>query len=331
MYTVYTSTYRLSLRLLGIYYCIKCATFYCIDSPFIIKRSIHLCTHQIHVFYFSCLFLLISSFCSFLLRAELKCLTPLNSSRLLSVSETSSCSTNDVTSTNAFITATSIIDATPNGTIVTLNDHGNGNGAGDNYDDDYDDNRNHSRYSNCTYFQTPILKSNKSNAFQNVQRRCLNTSVLRKLKALSKLSVSHRDQINIEASSQSNCMCDANTTDGNCLKSFMEMSVTPAEYRSTNSMVTSTPIMAAPIIIGKDVINYDHSIFSIARVKKVELHDLSPKVNEFSGRCWANFQFKIYKHIWFCALTPYSFIIIIYYWLFHRIKDARGESDKWNK
>lgn len=213
------------------------------------------------------------------MRAESKCLTPLNSSPLLFVAETPSSSDRAFeTVTSAFLTANSTVDATTisHRTNHTLN-------AED--DEDDDDNRNHSRYSNYTYFQTPILKFNKSDAFRNLRRRRLNNTVLRNLNALSKLSVSHRERISIEALSQPTCMCAANITDGNCLISFIEMSVTPAEYRSATPMVTSTPIMAAPII-GKDVINYDHSIFSIARVKKVELHDLSPKVPEFNNGKW---------------------------------------------
>lgn len=230
------------------------------------------------IFCFKTSFLLISSFCSFCSCAESKYLTPLNSSPSLLLScvpETPSCSSTSnqafETITSAFYTATSTIDATTtNGTIESLND------------DNDDDNRNHSRYSNYTYFQTPILESNESDAFRIFRSRRF-SSALRKLNVQSKLSVSHRERINIVASLHANCMCNADITDGNHLKSIMEMSVTPAEYHSTNSMLTSTPIMAAPII-GKDVISFDHNIFSIARVKKVELHDLSPKVPEFNGK-----------------------------------------------
>lgn len=139
--------------------------------------------------------------------------------------------------------------------------------------------------SNYSYFQTPILNIIRSDAIRKLRRRSLSSSnnLLQKLQNLSKLTVSQRDHINIEATVvNNNCSCDANSTDENCLKSFMEMSVTPAEFRNNNQMLTSTPIMSPPII-GKDVIDYDHGIFSIARVKKVELHDLSPKVSEFNG------------------------------------------------
>lgn len=56
----------------------------------------------------------------------------------------------------------------------------------------------------------------------------------------------------------------------------MEMSVQPAEYRNNSQIMTSTPIL-------KKTVDYDQSIFNVARVKKVELHDLKPKVPEFHG------------------------------------------------
>lgn len=201
--------------------------------------------------FFSFFFLLIS------LRAELKCLTPLNSLLLLSVREKSSSNISERSS--AFRTANSSFDVSSRDTV---------NKGYDN--DDEDDNRNHSRYGNYTYFQTPVSKSNKSDAFWKSSRHFNNT-------------ISHIDHVIIATTAPPDCMCDANTTDGNSLKSSMTMSVSSAEYRSTTTLITSTPIMAAPII-GKDVINYDHNIFSIARVKKVELHDMTPKVPEFSGK-----------------------------------------------
>lgn len=92
------------------------------------------------------------------------------------------------------------------------------------------------------------------------------------------MSVSQGGHIDVE-STQSDCLCDGVSVDGDCLKSFMEMSVTPAEFRTTGAqLVTSTPIMG---LIGNEV-NYDRGIFSISRVKKVDLQDLSPKVSEFN-------------------------------------------------
>lgn len=98
---------------------------------------------------------------------------------------------------------------------------------------------------------------------------------------LGKLSVVAADQIDIQGNQNSICTCDHNNIDDNCLKSFMEMSMQPmsiqTEYRNTAQIMTSTPVMT------RDV-SYDHNIFSVARVKKVELHELSPKVSEFHGK-----------------------------------------------
>lgn len=62
------------------------------------------------------------------------------------------------------------------------------------------------------------------------------------------------------------------------------MSVQAPEYRSTPQMMASNPVVA------KDV--YDHNIFNVARIKKVELHELAPKVPEFHGK-WSSFYFYI--------------------------------------
>lgn len=58
------------------------------------------------------------------------------------------------------------------------------------------------------------------------------------------------------------------------------MSVTPVEYRNTN-IVTSTPIIPTRILSKN--INFDRTIFNVAKCRKVELHDLSPKVHPFNG------------------------------------------------
>lgn len=244
------------------------------------KRTIHSNTRNLRFLFFAMfrflcfihflLILLISSFLLISLRAELECLTPLNS--LLSVPGTSSSYTCDRSS--AFRTANSSFDVSSR---VTVNKG---------IDNDDDDNRNHSRYGNYTYFQTPISKFSKSDAFWNSLGR-FNNNISR---------------VNSSATASQDCMCDVNTTDGNSLKSNMTMSVSPVEFRSTNKLVQSTPIMAAPII-GKDVITYDHNIFNIARVKKVELHELH-KVPEFSGK-WSEYQ----------NVHPYK-LSIDQYWFF---------------
>lgn len=101
---------------------------------------------------------------------------------------------------------------------------------------------------------------------------------------LQRLSIASVFQINISGSTQTtliepeavDCACEDGLFDGKCLKSFMEMSVQPAEYRNNSQIMTSTPV------ITKDV--YDPSLFNVARFKKVELHELSPKMSEFHGK-----------------------------------------------
>lgn len=101
---------------------------------------------------------------------------------------------------------------------------------------------------------------------------------------LQRLSIASVFQINIsgdqttliEPEAVVDCACEDGLFDGKCLKSFMEMSVQPAEYRNNSQIMTSTPV------ITKDV--YDPSLFNVARFKKVELHELSPKMSEFHGK-----------------------------------------------
>lgn len=107
----------------------------------------------------------------------------------------------------------------------------------------------------------------------------LRRSFLNKFTKLQRLSVVQQSQINIcgkPTTEVESCTCTDGLFDGNCLKTFMEMSVQPAEYRNNSQIMTSTPV------ITKDV--YDHSIFNVARIKKVELHDLSPMMPEFHGK-----------------------------------------------
>lgn len=120
------------------------------------------------------------------------------------------------------------------------------------------------------------------NATRSVRRRLrlgqASTQLLNRLSKLQGLSIVRASQINIRGDTNKKsdyCNCKDGIFDGNCLKTFMEMSVQPAEYRTNSQIMTSTPI------ITKEV--YDHGIFNVARIKKVELHDLSPKVPEFNG------------------------------------------------
>lgn len=124
--------------------------------------------------------------------------------------------------------------------------------------------------------------------------RRASSDFLDKFRLLRKLSIVSTSQIDIPSdqatSPQDSCSCKSgncmNEFDGNCMKSYME-------YRSSPRKMTTTPF------ITKDV--YDHSIFNVARIKKVELHDLTPKVPEFHGKfflliCIPLFLFYFYTH-----------------------------------
>lgn len=112
-------------------------------------------------------------------------------------------------------------------------------------------------------------------ATRSVKRRL---QLLSKFTKLQRLSIVRAAQINIrgdQPNETDDCTCKNGLFDANCLKSFMEMSVQAPEYRS-NPQMTSTPI------ITKDV--YEQNIFNVARIKKVELHELAPKVPEYHGK-----------------------------------------------
>lgn len=133
-------------------------------------------------------------------------------------------------------------------------------------------------YESCA--RTPKrLKKFTQTVPQRIRRRILDT-----YPRLQRLSIARVFQINIrgdQTTAQSNesaatrpedCSCsEEGLFDGKCLKSFMEMSVQPC-----SQIMSSTPI------ITKDV--YDPSLFNVARFKKVELHELSPKMSEFHGK-----------------------------------------------
>lgn len=137
-------------------------------------------------------------------------------------------------------------------------------------------------YESCV--QTPKrLKKFTQTVPQRIRRRILDT-----YPRLQRLSIARVFQINIrgdqttvqsndtEGTDAEDCSCrEDGLFDGKCLKSFMEMSVQPVEYRNNSQIMSSTPIIA------KDV--YDPSLFNVARFKKVELHELSPKMSEFHG------------------------------------------------
>lgn len=130
-------------------------------------------------------------------------------------------------------------------------------------------------YEACVEVSSRFIEVTRSKVRQRL--RPLRSSLFNKLQSLS---IVRAAQISIGSDqaqpSQDECACEDGRFDGNCLKTFMEMSVQPAEYRTNPQMMTSTPV------ITKDV--YDHSIFNVARIKRVELHELSPKMPEFHGK-----------------------------------------------
>lgn len=132
-------------------------------------------------------------------------------------------------------------------------------------------------YESCTRTPTSWKKLTQS-VPQRIRRKILDSY------RFQRLSIARVFQINIrgdqtrteEEEAVDDCACENGLFDGKCLKSFMEMSVQPAEYRTNSQIMTSTPVIA------KDV--YDPSLFNVARFKKVELHELSPKMSEFHGK-----------------------------------------------
>lgn len=130
-------------------------------------------------------------------------------------------------------------------------------------------------YQTCV--ELPLSFLRRSRSIRQTIRRSSLSNLFDKIAKSPRLSIVRGESINIKGS-QKTCTCRSDFTDGNCLKNFMEMSVQPAEYRnSTQQVMTSTPILSKNV-------DYDQSIFNVARVKKVELHDLKPKVTEIHGK-----------------------------------------------
>lgn len=135
-------------------------------------------------------------------------------------------------------------------------------------------------YDTCIGASVRLLDATRSVRQRLRPLKRASTEFLSRLPTLQNLSIVRGTTINIRGDQakkpKNTCSCEDGIFDGNCLKTFMEMSVQPAEYRNSSQMMTSTPL------ITKDV--YDHGIFNVARIKKVELHDLTPKVPEFHGK-----------------------------------------------
>lgn len=142
-------------------------------------------------------------------------------------------------------------------------------------------------YETCIGASARLLEATRlAQATRSVRQRLrplrkASSDFLSRLPKLQHLSIVRASQIDIHGEQakkpELSCTCKAGLFDNNCLKTFMEMSVQPAEYRNNSQMMTSTPM------ITKDV--YDHGIFNVARIKKVELHELSPKLPDFHGKC----------------------------------------------
>lgn len=128
-----------------------------------------------------------------------------------------------------------------------------------------------SAYETCIGASARLLDKTKS------LRRFLSTGLL-----LNKLQRAPRRLYTCACDDNpDSCKCQADSFDRDCLKKFMEMST---EYRTTShSIMTSTPV------INKDV--YDQGIFNVARIRKVELQELAPKVAEYNGieKCMQSF------------------------------------------
>lgn len=123
------------------------------------------------------------------------------------------------------------------------------------------------------HFSSLILNASK-NLRKSFRRHSL-ASLVEKLPKFQQLSVSHCKPVDIKETCT--CFCQSYSYDKNCLEHFMKMSVQPAEYRNETQILSSTPI---PM---KDM-DFGENIFNVARVTKVELQGLKPKVLDVSGK-----------------------------------------------
>lgn len=131
----------------------------------------------------------------------------------------------------------------------------------------------------------------RSDSRHSLHRRSITNLILNKFSVLSKLSVSSTDKISIEPNSlsENDCIryCDGDESDVNEDKEnsvlHVNQSVTvpivvvncDKSSHSSSEMASSSPIMSSASV-------FDKGLFNIARVKKVELQDLSPKVSDLT-------------------------------------------------
>lgn len=106
----------------------------------------------------------------------------------------------------------------------------------------------------------------------NLRRRSISKNLLYKLNELTKLSISLCESVSIEPA-------DTTVDFRDSWNSTSEMS-TSSDFRAT-AIASSSPIRETPLSREP---NPDKGIFNIARVKKIELQNLSPKVSELSRK-----------------------------------------------
>lgn len=108
---------------------------------------------------------------------------------------------------------------------------------------------------------------------KNLRRRSLNNTLQNRINDLSKLSISERDRISIESSSSGENSKMATSSKGDFRKKQV----------ASPSVTVLSPVAGSTAFGTRDV-NLEKSLFNVARIKKVELQDLSPKVTDRNGK-----------------------------------------------
>lgn len=138
----------------------------------------------------------------------------------------------------------------------------------------------------------------RSDSRHSLHRRSITNLILNKFNILSKLSVTTTDTISIEPNtfSENDCVCvdaenDVNEDTVNSALNVKQSVTVPIvvvncdknnsfsgnSSNNSNKMASSSPIMSSASV-------FDKGLFNIARVKKVELQDLSPKVSDLTRK-----------------------------------------------
>lgn len=203
------------------------------------------------------------------------CITPVLNTYSSTASSRSDLSITPIKSySTAYLTARSSLSSDTFGESTSADFHSIVDDSGDELNATVTNQSLNSVYEACVEVSSRLIEVTRSKVRQRL--RPLRSGLFNKLHSLS---IVRAAQISIGSDqaqpSQDDCACEDGRFDENCVKTFM-MSVQPAEYRTNSQMMTSTPV------ITKDV--YDHSIFNVARIKRVELHELSPKMPEFHGK-----------------------------------------------